>query len=348
MEIIEAIVHRLSKDAHTQGEGSVELDLAPAVLAIDETLMGVCSDLLALYNRSTDSSGRLGGDPDLHVFPVRLKSYMREEVSFREVSETTVRLIASQMESAPLANGGYALFLRYREARNEFFAVAMLKLKAGAGIKEDLSLLPTLSIDLDKLNEAARINLSRMDADEPSYLTFIKGRRKQEDVTAYFRRALACEQYSKTKDQTKALMKAADDFVMARDDLGDDEKILEKQAMRGRLYDCFRNAQGEVELHAAAAVVHPEDPREFVTFTQQMEDGERIYQFDDRFKPDKSTYRVLRRISGSIGTVRLSFDVQDVLDGNVKYDEASNSIMILKPDDTLKNEIRENERPAAN
>lgn len=349
MEIVEAIVHRLSKAMHTQGEDSVQLSFAPAVLPIDETLTNVCTELLALYSRSPGNSGRLGGNPDLHVFPVRLGEYLRGELSFREVTEKTARLIANRMETVAFSSGGHALFLRYRVLPNDFFVVAMLKLKAGAGINEDdLTLLPTLSIDLDKLNEAARINLTRYLAGEAPNLTFIKGQRKQEEVTEYFRNALGCENYSKAKDQTKALIRAADDFVMSRADLDHDAKILEKQAARGRLYDCLRAAEGEVDLHTAAAAVSPADALQFVAFSQRLEYGERVYEFDERFRPDKATYRVLRRISGSMGSVRLSFDVQDVLDGKVTYLPDCDSIQIQHPSASLKSEIQNNERPAAN
>src|SRR3546814_19827859 len=97
------------------------------------------------------------------------------------------------MERSRLANGGHALFLRYREPPNDFLLIAMLKLKPGAGIDEDtLELLPTLNIDLTLLNEAARINITRPQEGLVPYLTFIKGAKQAADVTEYLLSASAC------------------------------------------------------------------------------------------------------------------------------------------------------------
>jgi len=148
VEIIEATIHRLQKAVHTHGEDSVTTQLQDGNLPIDETLEGVCRNLLALYNRTSDSSGTFGSSPNVHVFPVRFGEYFQGVMTFPDLTSATVDLIANQMAASRLANSGYALFLRYRERPNDFLLIAMLKLKPGAGIDEDsLSLQPTLSID---------------------------------------------------------------------------------------------------------------------------------------------------------------------------------------------------------
>lgn len=349
MQIIEATIHRLQKTAHTHGEGTVTIQWRNNNLPIDETLKGVARDLLALYNRTTDSSGTLGSNPNVHVFPLRLDEYLQSVLTFSELTKATVDLIASQMENERLANGGYALFLRYREPPNEFLLIAMLKLKPGAGIDENsLGLLATLNIDLDLLNEAARINITRLQADQEPYLTFIKGPRRSANITDYFRNALACQNYTNASEQTKQLILAADDFVEQRDDLdSDSEKQRERLDMRRRLYDCLRQNPQEITLATAAAAIYPTDPNEFVTFTQAIVDGERRYTFNNRFKPDKKTTQSLRRISGNIGTVRISFDVEDVRSGAIMYDGQRNAVIIKGPSGKLKQDILEHADPVA-
>lgn len=344
MKIIEATIHHLQKSAHTHGEGSVTTRLRKNNLPVDETLEGICRDLLALYNRTSDSSGTFGKNPNTYVFPVRLDEFLKKKVGFSELSQSTVDLIAKKMEGARLANGGYALFLHYQEPPNEFLLIAMLKLKPGAGIDEDsLGLLPTLHIDLDLLNEAARINITRFQIDEEPYLTFIKGSRKSSDVTEYFRNALGCQGYTNSADQTKQLIRAADDFVCQREDLKTDEqKNHEKLEARRRLFDCLQQNREEVTLATAAAAIYPADPNEFVEFSRSQSEGERRYKFDDRFKPDRKTVLNLKRISGSMGTVRVSFDVEDVRSGTVGYDQQLDALIIKRPSSKLKQEILEN------
>lgn len=113
MEIIEATIHRLVKAVHTHGERSVTLQMRNANLPIDETLGVVSRDLLALYGRTSDSSGTFGNNPTLHLFPVRFNDYLRGELTIAGLTQATVDLIANQIASVRLANGGYALFLRY-------------------------------------------------------------------------------------------------------------------------------------------------------------------------------------------------------------------------------------------
>lgn len=341
MQIIEATIHRLQKAAHTHGEGSVTTQLRETGLPIDETLRGVCSDLLALYNRTSDSSGTFGSNPNVHVFPIRFCEYLQSTLPFQGLSNATVDLIASQMADSRLANGGYALFLRYCEQLNDFLLIAMLKLKPGAGIDESsLSLQPTLNIDLDLLNEAARINITRLQANEEPYLTFIKGSRKATEVTEYFRKALACQNYTNAAEQTRQLIRAADDFVRQRVDLEtEDQRQHERLETRRRLFECLQNNREEITLATVAAAINPAEPGEFVTFSQSVVNGEREYKFDGRFKPDRKVTQSLRRISGGMGTVRLSFDVEDVRSGTVEYNAQHDAIIIKQPSQKLKQDI---------
>lgn len=343
MQIIEATIHRFQKAAHTSGQGSVITQLRTTTLPIDSILQDVCTDLLALYNKSTDSSGSFGTNTNVHIFPVRFREYLDESLTFAQLTNATVDLIASQMENSRLSNGGYALFLRYDEPPNEFFLIAMLKLKSGASIDNtSLELLPTMSIDLDLLNEAARINISRFKNDVQPYLTFIKGARKATEVTEYFRDALACLNYTSASEQTKQLIAAADDFVFQRSDLQSEEmRQHERLETRRRLYDCLRQNPSEINLTTAAAAVYPEAPNEFMDFSKAVVDGERKYSFGDRFKPDRKETQKLRRIRGTIGTVNVSFDVDDVRQGKVSYDADADAILIKRPSEKLKQDILE-------
>src|SRR5690606_12834974 len=113
---------------------------------------------------------------------------------------------------------------------------------------------PTLNIDLHLLNEAARVNIARLNAQEEPYLTFIKGSRKQTAVTEYFRTALACTNYTNSAYHTEQLIKAAEAYVAQREDLGTEEaKQTERIEMRKRLYEFFNSSPDEITLSTAAA-----------------------------------------------------------------------------------------------
>lgn len=345
VQIQEATIHQLIKQPLASGEGSVGHKHGPSALPIDMVLTTLCTELLALYNTTVNSYGTLGQDPTLHTFPLRLNAYTSSTITFQEFTISALSLIEKEMQGAPFASGGYALFLRYQHDNNDFLLVAMLKLKPGAGIDEQtLNLQPTLNIDLSRLHEAARINLTKLTTATEPYLSFIKGKAKKKgDVTDYFRDALACENFTKSSHHTEQLIKAADAFVTAREDLPTPEaKREEKVRMRQRLVDCFANNPVEVVLPTLAAAIMPSNPEEFVAFVRTGPQADQ-YQINDSFTPHKATYNKIRRITGKIGgSVSVGFDIADVQAHRVYYDPTVDGLVLRSPPEHIKQAVLEN------
>ena len=342
MLIREATIHQLIKAAQTVGEGSVSEHVRHVPLPVDGVLQGLCTELLGHYASSVNSNGTFGQDPLIHAFPVRLSSYVVGETDFQAFTVAGLTLIKEAMKDAIFANGGYALFLRYEQDGVEFLLIAMLKLKAGAGIDEEtLSLQPTLNIDLKLLHEAARVNLTRLANNTQPYLTFVKGKAKQGDITEYFRKALACVTFTDSKHHTDQLIKAADAFVAARTDLNPEQKFEERMQMRKRLSECMQQNSSQLVIATAAAAIRPEGPDEFIQFLQSPQAAD--FHIDHSFQPHKPTYRRLYRITGKIGqTISVAFDVEDVQQQRVSYDADLNAVVLINPSEALKQSILEN------
>lgn len=343
MQIQEATIHRLIKAVDTSGEGSVEDKIRPSALPIDTVLTTVCADLLTLYNDSSKNYGTLGQDTTLHIFPVRLTEYLSQARNFQSFTTEALKLIKAEMESAFFSNGGHALFLRYQHDGNDYLLIAMLKLKPGAGVNEDtLSLEPTLNIDLSQLHEAARINLTRLATQVEPYLSFVKGKRTKGSVTEYFRNALACQNFTSSSQQTDLLIKAADAYVEARQDLSTvEEKRSERIEMRQRLVQCFASNSEEVVLMTLAAAIAPTAPEEFLDFIRTGPQAEQ-FPVNDTFTPHKSTYNKLRRFTGKIGgSVSVGFDISDIQEQRVYYDPAIDGLVLKSPTEHLKKAIQE-------
>jgi len=341
-QITDATIHQLDKSAQSQGDDSVTLNPRDTNLAVNDVLHRLCGNLIEMYAKVANSNGTLGVDPVAHKFPVRLKEYSAGTTAFMPFTLASIKLIAEHMSKAFLANGGYALFLRYIVDDQDFLLVAMLKLKPGAGVDADtLDLTETLNIDLAHLHEAARVNLTRWQGDLQPYLTFIKGRSRQSGVSDYFRDALACTSFTDSKHHTEAVLRAARDFVEARADLQPEEKHGEMAAMRRRLYDCLDSSRNEVPLATVAAAISPSAPEDFLAHVKSNADAGG-YHLDDRFTPYRRAYIGLKRVSLKYGTVSLAFDVADVQAERVRYDSKSNSIILTSPSEQLKTAIQEN------
>jgi len=346
IQITDATIHQLNKAAQTKDDGSVTLNARQESLPKDDVLSGLCQSLIDLYTRHANSNGTLGQDPIEHLFPVHLKAYVEGQTNFIPFTQEVLGILKAQMEKSFLSTGGYALFLRYAVDEHDMLLVVMLKLKAGAGIDAaTLSLTKTLNIDLDHLHEAARINVTRWVSGQQPYLTFIKGRSSANDVSEYFRRALACTGFTDSKHHTEAVLRAADEFVNTRADLDAAGKQVERIAMRQRLYDCLSTNPDEVPLLTVAANVYPGDPQSFIDHIKaKAADGG--YHLDDRFKPHRATFQKLRRIKERFGSVQVAFDVEDVLEERVRYDEELNAVVLLNPPERLKQTLKENGKPA--
>jgi len=340
--ITEATIHQLIKKEKTQGDESVAVKPRTAVLQDDEVLRRLCEDLIAMYDQVANSNGTLGIDPNAHQWPLALRNYVEGDLAFIPFSIASIEFIATEMRATFLSNGGYALFLRYQVDVQDFLLVAMLKLREGAGVDaETLDLKATLNIDLAHLNEAARVNLARWQANEQPHLTFIKGRAKSAPVSDYFRDALACTNFTDSKYHTEKVIQAAKDFIEAQEWATHVEKKQAHQDMRARLVACFEQSKIDVPLSTVAAAIHPDGPDDFLNFVRGKV-GPDSYNLNDRFAPHRKSYIGLKRVTGKMGSISVAFDVADVLAERVRYDSDIDSLVLAAPSDELKRIIEEN------
>lgn len=87
---------------------------------------------------------------------------------------------------------------------------------------------------------------------------------------------------------------------------------------------------------ALSALINDQDPDAFSVFVR--EEG---FEVGETFKPHKATYTRFKRIQRQFGSVKVSFDVQDLLDGRVDYDDANDCLVITGLPTELIDEIKQ-------
>jgi nucleoid-associated protein len=198
----------------------------------------------------------------------------------------------------------------------------MLKLKTGTGIdKTTLELNSTISFDIQHLHEAARIDIGKWQNNEQPYLSFIKKSGRQDDVTRYFRNALSCTDYIDSKHHTTQLLKAVDSYC-----LFNEWSAEQKQNARRRTYEYCNEkyALGEpVNVTALSAMINDQEPSSFSSYILENQIA-----LNETFSPHKATFNRFKRIQGRFNNIKISFDVDDVINETVDYDPASNSLII--------------------
>jgi nucleoid-associated protein len=175
--------------------------------------------------------------------------------------------------------------------------------------------------------------LAKWRDDEQPYLSFIKRSGRQDEVTRYFRLALGCTEYTDSKRNTDQALKAVDAYCAANDWTPDQRRNARQVTFN--YFEEKRALEQPVNLEALSGMLNDAEPQSFIEFIKEKE-----IPVSDSFEPHRKTYSRFKRISKSFGTVKVSFDVQDVIDEKVDYDEASQSIIINDVPEALIQEIR--------
>jgi len=331
MEISHAIVQGLLKEA---GSNQVTEAFRNNPTPVNERLNELAESIRKVYARLTNNYGCFDEDRETYRFPDHLDRYVAGELDITSFSHLASRLIAVTMSHAIAATGGYALFIRYVSQGSDWLLIVMLKLRTSTGIDErSLELTDSVSFDIENLHEAARIDLAKWRRNDQPYLSFIKRRGQQEEVTRYFRLALGCTDYTDSRASTDRALRAVDGYCAEQNWTPD-----QKREARRKTYDYFdaKRAAGEpVNLIAFSAILNDQVPDSFLQYVRQND-----LPVSETFEPHRRTYSRFKRISHSFGTVKISFDVQDVQDEKVDYEESDHAIIIRDVPETLADKIR--------
>jgi nucleoid-associated protein len=324
MKIVEAILHRIKKDRNTSGKNAAQVDPRSETLAVDKKLERTAYDLISAYTKSTSGYGIFDSDETVYRFPELLRNYVVQGDEFVQFTQEATKLIAVKMRDVSFSTGGYALFLRYSNQGRDWLLIAMLKLKIGTGVDEKtMELSDALTFDIDHLHEAARVDLGKWQNDTAPYLSFVKKRQGNQDISHYFREAIGCTEYTDAKYNTDQMRKAFSAFVQ-QNNWTPDQKQKGQQAIFEHC-EAKRKENEDVNLKTLSALVDNQNPDD---------------EIDDTFQPHKKTYNSFRRIYRKFGTVSLGFDVQDLMDGKVDYNEDNKCLTITNLPDELINEIK--------
>ncbi|PKQ41937.1 hypothetical protein CXP40_07290 [Pseudomonas sp. YY-1] len=324
MEIRESIIHGVLKAKETNGADSITMRRRPVVLPLDDRLNTLCTDVLALYTKLSNGYGTFGQGA-AHPFPNIMQDYSNADSDIIAFSNTSCDLIADRMKDQFMATTSWPLFVRYTNQGRDWLLIAMLKLKEGVGIDEEtLDLNNSLSFDISHLHEAARVDIEKWQNNQQPYLSFIKRRAGESEITQYFRAAISCTEYTDAKHNTEIAVKAMEDYCIAQ---GWDADRC--QLTRDRLYNfCNERKQEEapVNLTALSAHINEQDPESFVQYVR-----ENNYEVSEIFSPNPATYKKLMRVSRRFGSISVSFDVNDLRTETVYYDPDADSIIIKRP-----------------
>jgi nucleoid-associated protein len=319
VQIKNAIVHLLQKE---RGEDS-KIKLRPDELPGGEQLETLLSSLRHLYNTTSGHGmGVFKRDQATYPFGSTLNNNSAEAWDFLEFTNQAMKTLKQRIDAAPAATGSYVFFVRYHENNNRYLIIATLKHRGGLGFDDDLNLSKTQHLDLEHLHEMARINLTVLaDNAGERYLTFAK-KRTDDDFSHYFREFIGCDEFSESRELTRKLLECLNKYCA--ENHFDEAKRSSYKEITYAYCEEKRISNQVVNLSLLSSRLDEERPTVFLEF---LNTHEQEFGLADGFEPDRSVYRLLKRVKYSEKAISISFNA-DLWNHRVFYNKEDKTLTI--------------------
>ncbi|UPZ16899.1 nucleoid-associated protein [Flavobacterium humidisoli] len=260
MEVKKIVLHRIDKEKKEKGT----LKFSNKLMEIDETVIGFVERLIKIYNSKNPSQGTFEEDDVNYPFQVKVKEYL-ENQDFLTFTTDAMHILKSRMD-INTTTGGYVVFIHYVEKQVDFIISSMMDKDTQYTNTEELGIQKLMTLNIEKLARANRLNLDKWKNNNGRYLTFIKGTRA---VSQYFVKFIGATDISSAKENFKKLKDTIKQYVV-------EEKISRKQqdAIREKVSSyinkCFLD-KSDVEIESVSAIVNTQSPLSFLEFISKNE-----------------------------------------------------------------------------
>lgn len=327
------VIHQVIKEAHSK---SCLLKLADKPISpTDKEKIFVANIKEAYYKKSSPTYG-IFGENDTR-FKKLLIEYSKNKISFYEFSEKATRNYKLIISYVHPATGGHIIYIHYSNINenNEYLLVLTTNNKEGFAIDDNLNIKDIKSLDLNKIDVACLINITkwnnitnRQDNYSKTYLSFVRGNKS---VSQYFMAFIDCNDKTTSKESTKRLVKTLDAYCKSkRYDRG--FSIQKKNAVFEYCLDCITNRK-EIQLSAISALLDNENPDEFKEYAAQEDNG-----VSEIISGDKTQLRKMRYTYYKSDNLTIIFD-NTQLDKTVFYDKNKKQLTFKKLPERLIEEL---------
>lgn len=232
MKLNHIIIHELRKEQHQKIEPSKirSTELDPE----NEIVIKLITGVVKLYGKRQNAAqyGVFAINEGRGHFPDPAENYAKNEnpsvLEFKNLAKTGMDSLYTYASVNSPASGGYIIFADYTASNDHFFLAAMIKQKSGITLSENLEPEELQHLELDKLTQATRINLTKLSKfiaeedeekkKEMNYLSFISSG-SNKSTSGYFIASFGCLKGTASAQATKSLIKECSSFFAKKDDL---------------------------------------------------------------------------------------------------------------------------------
>ncbi|CAM4430605.1 nucleoid-associated protein YejK [Vibrio agarivorans] len=327
LQLSNIILHQLSKNDQEE----LVVNYRSDALELDHTSENLVAELHRTFNAKAGKGfGLFKSDSE---FQQRLDTFRKGELSFYEFSQQCGESLKHELAKYPFADEGIFVIAEYQSLATDYLFIAILPSNQSLKVTEGLDISATDYLDINKMDIAARLDLSTYDTDKESnrYLSYIKGRVGRK-VADFFLDFLQAEVGLDSKQQNLVLMQAVEDFCS--DAQLDKQETTEYKKQVATYCTEQLKSGDEIHLTELSGELPPTDSgSSFQEFTQSQG-----YELEESFPADRTTVRKLTKYVGAGGGLNLSFDSL-LLGERVFYDQDTDTLTIKGCPPNLKDQL---------
>ncbi len=327
MTISNLILHKLTKN----NQDELTVSLRAETLPNDETSELLVSELHRTFNAKGGKG--FGCYKPESEFQHWLQQLRKGELGFYPFSQSCAERLKNELAKYPFAEEGVLVLAEYQSLATDYLFIALLPSNQSLKVDDDLVISGTDYLDINKMDIAARIDLSRYETDPDSnrYLTYIKGRVGRK-VADFFLDFLQAEIGLDTKQQNQVLMQAVDDYCTDAQ-LDKEETVTYRKQVHDYCAQQLKAGDEVAISELSGELGKAGHENSFQEFTQQQG-----YELEDSFPVDRTTIRKLAKYVGAGGGLSINFDSM-LLGERIFYDPETDTLTIKGTPPNLKDQL---------
>ena len=268
------VVHQVVKEAHST---KCTLHLAEHAISPKEREKVFVANIKEAYYKKSNPTYGIFGNDDTSFQNLLLKYHDKKEIDFFNFSIEASNLYKRKIKDISPATGGHLVFVHFSNTteKQEYMLVMTINNKDGFVIDDNLNIKDIKSLDLNKIDVACLINITKWnsitkgeDKESKTYLSFVRGNK---DISLYFMSFIDCNDNKTSSESTKRLVNAINEYC-GEFGLDRDASIRKKNEVYDYCLDCIKTKK-EIQLSAISALFDIENPNGFMEFAAQEEYG---------------------------------------------------------------------------
>lgn len=328
-ELKYAVIHSFDKEKHATNVDPAKIVKKPLFDVAKPSVVKLVSSIHGALGKTGNNVvwGQFSEVGRQGAFPPEVASYIVDSNAdkFEHLTHTALDELIGKSLAEALSTGGYILFAQYLNDNVPFLLVTSIKQRDGLKLNADYIPEETTDIDMSKIQQAARINLSRLseflnpvaevaDLDEEqlaeiemekekTYLCFIsKG--KGSEASGYFVEALGCEKGVASARATRNAMDMVELFFKSREPIKHLKVLARENVVRYLQQKIEDGHHATLEgIHAAATSCIQPEQADLTAYVAELKDflNDEVNQVPEEFAVNQVALNQRIRIKGDSG-----------------------------------------------